>query len=1094
MPAKIKVQIVAARDLPVMDRSSDLADAFAEVRLGNMLHKTDVCKKSLNPQWNSEWFRFEADDEELQDEPLQIRIMDYDTVTAHDAIGKVNISLGPLLTQDPPGSIGGWFPIYDTMHGIRGEVKVIVKVDYFIDSNKFRQSSCGVQLFYTCSVPFGHKALAIHGFVEELVVNDDPEYQWIDKIRTPRSSNEARQRLFTKLSGELQRKIGLKVLDAGGNAVIGYRQCFDLEGEYGIVVRGVGTAVTLVGVLVPAGAGSSRPSTPIHVLTSSGELGPGSLVSDSGFNFPETFQSLPVPSSKVTAPASRRRVSSSDSDPGSESPPKDRVALLAGSVGVDSSSGSTGGASFPRPKGLWQVTQKQKTVDDLEFPFFTITKFPAGFLRHIGGVVTARSVKLLDKINHPDEPETRDAWWSEVRMEIRSHARALGCHAVIGYYENTSICDELIVLSASGTAACVDLQLATAEFLGAPQGILSPLREKSVVTPGSPSHAEPVDPVTADTPEQDGTSIAEDVPCTSSSPLPACSVCHIPYSDIDLPFPILLTKCQVCRQKKVPDVIFSTTEPPSECPVVGRGCLLQARVCRVKKKDKGEANADLVSTILPFLEYELHQQLLNKLKVKGMNALFGLHLQISVGESLIVGTASSTAVFLAALPAPPLLKITGRRVSSEEDKRLAEIQKQIVDTTNKNRASFRLTDTVHIHTPKATPPPSPSQNAPVNTAEVDQDEGPKAELDLCAGPKDAYVVEVDDKKDEDVVAVLLDEPAPEGFYSCNTETLPGAINLKSGVKMVTAVQRKSLSDEDIRTNQQFAKLFEDTIKSFWFKLRNMSPCCLSNVHFDIEIPEDDNIQVAVTGVAVCVEEKEGDEGNTSRNKRHLCDRSHSRTSQNSDTGMESDDLLFPIDEVVETAAPVENVKCEKDPKPKRRLVHPLSVKTKIKVPYRPAVEVTSMSYLPNTQIEQYLGNVNLFLIRESHTVRENGGLNVFMQAFVAEAQAILKAHVLAIGGNALVSYQLNEIVLLDNPHKHQGQCLLNISGDAVKVFFEEDESLDSSGRGSPRKRTLSYSEVNPHTPIQVMRQRSISASETSTGTLIGYDPYYGTEI
>lgn len=56
-------------------------------------------------------------------------------------------------------------------------------------------------LFPACSVPFGHKAIFIHGFVEELVVNDDPEYQWIDKIRTPRSSNEARQRLFTKLSG-----------------------------------------------------------------------------------------------------------------------------------------------------------------------------------------------------------------------------------------------------------------------------------------------------------------------------------------------------------------------------------------------------------------------------------------------------------------------------------------------------------------------------------------------------------------------------------------------------------------------------------------------------------------------------------------------------------------------------------------------------------------------------------------------------------------------------------------------------------------------------------------------------------------------------
>ena len=70
-------------------------------------------------------------------------------------------------------------------------------------------------------IPQGYHAQVIHGFVEELVVNDDPEYQWIDKIRTPRASNEARQTLFFKLSGEIQRKIGLKALDLGGNAVIG---------------------------------------------------------------------------------------------------------------------------------------------------------------------------------------------------------------------------------------------------------------------------------------------------------------------------------------------------------------------------------------------------------------------------------------------------------------------------------------------------------------------------------------------------------------------------------------------------------------------------------------------------------------------------------------------------------------------------------------------------------------------------------------------------------------------------------------------------------------------------------------------------------
>lgn len=48
----------------------------------------------------SDWFRFDVDDEDLQDEPLQIRVMDYDTYSANDAIGKVSLSLNPLLLSD----------------------------------------------------------------------------------------------------------------------------------------------------------------------------------------------------------------------------------------------------------------------------------------------------------------------------------------------------------------------------------------------------------------------------------------------------------------------------------------------------------------------------------------------------------------------------------------------------------------------------------------------------------------------------------------------------------------------------------------------------------------------------------------------------------------------------------------------------------------------------------------------------------------------------------------------------------------------------------------------------------------------------------
>ncbi|XP_058814769.1 uncharacterized protein LOC131678572 isoform X2 [Topomyia yanbarensis] len=78
-------------------------------------------------------------------------------------------------------------------------------------------------------------------------------------------------------------------------------------------------------------------------------------------------------------------------------------------------------------------------IDLLEYPFLTITKVPPGFVLHIGATVSARSVKLLARVPNPDDPETRDMWWNELRMEIRSHARAIGCNMVLGYMESTTI-------------------------------------------------------------------------------------------------------------------------------------------------------------------------------------------------------------------------------------------------------------------------------------------------------------------------------------------------------------------------------------------------------------------------------------------------------------------------------------------------------------------------------------------------------------------------------------------------------------------------------------------------------------------------------
>ncbi|XP_033888291.3 C2 domain-containing protein 5 isoform X25 [Acipenser ruthenus] len=1041
MPGKLKVRIVAGRHLPVMDRASDLTDAFVEVKFGNTTFKTDVFPKSLNPQWNSEWFKFEVDDEDLQDEPLQITVLDHDTYSANDAIGKVYIDIDPLLSSEAATVISGWFPIYDTIHGIRGEINVVVKVDLFNDLNRFRQSSCGVKFFCTTSIPKCYKVVTVHGFVEELVVNEDPEYQWIDRIRTPRASNEARQRLISLMSGELQRKIGLKVLEMGGNAVVGYLQCFDLEGESGLVVRAIGTACTLDKLSNPSAALLPACNSPSKEIKESPMVHPPSHGCRSTHNSPIH-----------TASGSRLTQNFSVSVP----------TLIYTGMGSGGSAGKEGG-----PLKTLLRQQTQTALEQREFPFFTLTCFPPGFLVHVGGVVSARSVKLLDRIHNPDEPETRDAWWEEIRQEIKSHAKALGCHAVIGYSESTSICEEVCILSASGTAAVLN-----PKFLQ--DGSLDGCSEHRLEEPSPPS----------------------------------CGFCHIPYDELNMPFPAHLTYCYNCRKQKVPDVLFTTVDLPVEAAVTGKGCLIQARLCRLKKKAQGEANATAISNLLPFMEYELHTQLMNKLKLRGMNALFGLRIQISVGENMLVGLASATGVYLTALPTPGGIQIAGKTSSDiTYEQHISNMQKKINDTIAKNKELYEITPPKlfaldpEVSTFKGqntemseeiigSPIPEPRQRSRIFRSHSESSDE-ISELDLSHGKKDAFVLEIDDADAvEDIHSLLTDAPLPAGFYSCNTEIMPGIYNWTTGLQMFTSVRVFRLNNVNL-TNQGLNKIFNDLcenlLKSLYFKLRSMIPCCLCHVNFTVAVPEDELIQVAVTAVAMTFDKDQAQESwKASVDKAlmkviaeneeqlqfplELCSDSpgaqpFSPRKGTVSLGLQESVSTQAIPEA-QRAASVEYSsfanRCNswiELVKVKALTIRRGSIKTTSSLEKASpqalgharvrsttaytgstitVVKMTPLSFIPGAKIVKYVGIINMFFIRETTSLREEGGVSGFLHAFIAEVFAMVRAHVAALGGNAVVSYIMKECVFMENPNKNQAQCLINVSGDAV-IFVRESE-------------------------------------------------------
>lgn len=65
--------------------------------------------------------------------------------------------------------------------------------------------------------------------------------------------------------------------------------------------------------------------------------------------------------------------------------------------------------------------------------------------------------------------------------------------------------------------------------------------------------------------------------------------------------------------------------------------------------------------MLPFIEHELHGQLVSKLLRTGKNAVYGMRTDISLGESHVVVIATGTAVCLMALDTTRTAAVAARQ-------------------------------------------------------------------------------------------------------------------------------------------------------------------------------------------------------------------------------------------------------------------------------------------------------------------------------------------------------------------------------------------------------------------------------------------------
>jgi hypothetical protein len=119
---------------------------------------------------------------------------------------------------------------------------------------------------------------------------------------------------------------------------------------------------------------------------------------------------------------------------------------------------------------------------------------------------------------------------------------------------------------------------------------------------------------------------------------------------------------------------------------------------------------------------------------------------VTVGDRLLVGIATGTAVFLTPMPAPPIPKITASKTNSSRIS-LNDVQKRLQDACKNNREIYGVLPNLEVS----------QQNLPImqeftiknvfqrdGNSDSDSEESDEdlPELELASGNKDACIIEV----------------------------------------------------------------------------------------------------------------------------------------------------------------------------------------------------------------------------------------------------------------------------------------------------------------------------------------------------------------
>ncbi|RHY28074.1 hypothetical protein DYB32_006282 [Aphanomyces invadans] len=425
------------------------------------------------------------------------------------------------------------------------------------------------------------------------------------------------------------------------------------------------------------------------------------------------------------------------------------------------------------------------------------------------------------------------------------------------------------------------------------------------------------------------------------------------------------------------------------------------RLCRQRRRGTGDANATIVSEALPFLEYEMHRQVCYTTCLTRHRCTQMKH------DAMCV--------------IPPEFKTDRIKIESDD-----KAHKRALRKLKKKEDSSAT-----------------SVERKPSTGDVD--------VPATLGD-DEKVSSSDSSSDSE------DEVSPDVNTFVSYKTKIGMTQHGANIHLFLSMKRVEWDEEhtrDTRVNVLFSHVFKmlftryavhktlarfsctpDGLASLLFKLRAFAPCVVCGLRTRVALAADNIIEVVLMGMAM---------------------------------------LAGPELPPVDTALPFgsagggtsfaddDDAAADPDASPSLRLqiLHNASAFSQVAPPMSPSVdaaataafvgpnarewiELTPLSYVPGAKILRYLGRITLHFIKESWTVRECGGLGAFFHLFLSEAISVVRAHVRALGGNAMLSFRLVPIES-SQLYRNQVYNMISVTGYGVDACFRQGETFEGPG-------------------------------------------------